>query len=441
MRQSSKSDQYLERLRSIQAETAGIDARLNALEKGQLLNAESIDAIVRAKITKEPARYEDFLTEAQIKNIALKYRNALNKGVDCDALDYALSAACGLVSGLIDLVFVGSPGEGAAEKASDELFNSAVIRFAKTVKNDEGDQLWKPRKDNENKVAAAIGFLEKQFAVGYDQAKTIDTFHAVPSLNPNNHHAKSASHYPDFIGLIASICNQFYDTSTFLDSTTGHILIVPRTDNGVELLGKSPTAKVYAGAINWFGHCMSDIAGSSNSKKRGAGLPLPIWEFFELCNFGKFPDNSGERQSFGTVMTQVYEQGYDLRHGVSTTFPVFINDLLISAMFTIRRHFAMGISWSECFPKNDCPELQRMLTVGTGSLCLINLGHAAITSWGNWVKFFGSLNITAWARFGLQSVHELQIAAERDTRNLSTINNEISQDWSRLLDYSKTLLK
>ena len=95
MRQSSKSDQYLERLRSIQAETAGIDARLNALEKGQLLNAESIDAIVRAKITKEPARYEDFLTEAQIKNIALKYRNALNKGVDCDALDYALSAACG----------------------------------------------------------------------------------------------------------------------------------------------------------------------------------------------------------------------------------------------------------------------------------------------------------------------------------------------------------
>ncbi|MGV4327231.1 hypothetical protein ACM6RJ_10440, partial [Trueperella pyogenes] len=70
---------------------------------------------------------------------------------------------------------------------------------------------------NENNVSSAIGFLEKQFKVGYDQAKTADTFGVVKNMLPKNHHAKSAAHYPDFIGLIASICNQFTDSSTFFD--------------------------------------------------------------------------------------------------------------------------------------------------------------------------------------------------------------------------------
>ena len=167
---------------------------------------------------------------------------------------------------------------------------------------------------------------------------------------------------------------------------------------------------------------------------------MPFWEFFELCNFGKFPNEKGQWQSFATVMTQVYEQGYDLRHGVATTFPVLINDLLIRAVFTIKRHFVQGVPWLECLPVGDCPELQRMLTVGTGTLCLIDLGHSSITSLGNWVQFFGNLNITAWARFGLQGVRELQMVANRDTENTLSINDEISEEWGRLLKRSRALL-
>ena len=36
MRSGSKHDPYLERLRAIQAETAAVDARLDALEKGRI---------------------------------------------------------------------------------------------------------------------------------------------------------------------------------------------------------------------------------------------------------------------------------------------------------------------------------------------------------------------------------------------------------------------
>ena len=74
-------------------------------------------------------------------------------------------------------------------------------------------------------------------------------------------------------------------------------------------------------------------------------------------------------------------------------------------------------------------------------MCLMDLGHAAVTSWGNWVKFFGELNITAWARFGMQGARELQMVAERDTRNLLDANGDISEEWSRLLKRSQKLIK
>ena len=74
-------------------------------------------------------------------------------------------------------------------------------------------------------------------------------------------------------------------------------------------------------------------------------------------------------------------------------------------------------------------------------MCLIDLGHAAATSWGNWVKFFGELNITAWARFGLQGARELQAIAERDARNLLELNDDISSEWNRLLERSQSLLE
>ena len=436
-----RRDPYLDRLRAIQAETAGIDACLDALESGYTLDAERVDSIVRSQMLARPVRYEDFLSEGKLEEIALEYSQALNKGVDCDALDYALSAACGLVSGIVDVIFVGTPGEGLAGNATDNLFDAVVVRFAKSLKDDNGNPLWNPKPGNENNVASAIGRLEQVFKVGYDQVKSADTAGVIKNMLPKNHHAKSASHYPDFIGLIASICNQFTDTSTFFDSNNGQIAIVPGTGNGVELIGKTLTAKVFAGTINWFGHCMSDVAGSSGASGRGTGLPLPFWEFFELCNFGKFPNEKGQWQSFATVMTQVYEQGYDLRHGVSTTFPVLINELLVRAVYTIKRHFGAGVPWSECLPVGKCPELQRMLTVGVGSMCLIDLGHAAATSWGNWVKFFGELNITAWARFGLQGARELQAIAERDTRNLLELNDDISSEWNRLLERSQSLLE
>jgi hypothetical protein len=102
-----------------------------------------------------------------------------------------------------------------------------------------------------------------------------------------------------------------------------------------------------------------------------------------------------------------------MRHGVAATFPVIINDLLIRALYTLKRHYADDVSWS----------------------------HAAATSWGSWVKFFSDLNLAAWARFGLQGANELEMLANRETANLLLTSEEISVEWDKLLERSAGLLK
>lgn len=437
-------DPYLERLLAIQAETRGVDMRLSALESGYALESKSVDAFVKSQIAAHPARYEDFLTTDELQVIVRRHLEALNRDVDCDALDYALAATCGVVSGFLDVFFVGSPSNdvatGAAGDASDKLFDAAIVKFARTLKDDNGGPFWHPRAGNESNPASAKGALERYFRVGYDQATSASIDGLVERVSMSNHHAKSLAHYPDIIGLVASISNQFTNTSSFIDSKKGEIVFTTGTDGNTELVGTTLTSKVFAGAVNWFGHCMSDVAGSSGSKGRGAGLPIPLTEFFQLCNFGRFPNEKGQWQSLATVMTKVYEQGYDLRHGVAASFPVVVNDLLVRAVFTVKRRYVDAVPWSQCLPKADNQEMQRMLTVSVGSMCLVDLGHAAVASWGSWVKFFCDLNLAAWARFGLQGANELEMAANRETLNLVTTSQEIADEWERLLARSKELL-
>ena len=432
------ADPYLDRLRAIQAETIGVDARISALEAGWALDGSEVDRMLASLIPDRPATYADFLTEAEVAEVSLRYARTINKGVDLDALDYALAAACGVLAGLLDALLVSAPGEGAVASAADNAFDAVVMRFAKS-------QGWNPQEGNESRVDLAIKALEARFKVGYDQAKDSDAGGLVPGMMPKNHHAMSAAHYPDLIGLVASICNQFTDTSTFFSSGGKGIVIVESAGGGVELRGASVPAKVLSGFANWLGHCMSDVAGSGGTREkegaRGMGLPLPFFELLELCNFSALPGGDGQWLSVCEVMTEVYEDGYDLRHGAATGLPMEVSDLMVRATYALKRRYAQGLSWKECVPGGDSPELQRMATVGIGSMCLVDLAHAAATSWGNWALFFGKLNVAGWARFGMQGARELELVATRENRNILAAGDEISEEWGRLLERSQALLE
>ena len=421
------SDDTLKRFQAIQEELKHSEKRISALESGKVeLEGQPESRLAKPTIS-------DFLSAEELRAIDVQFYESLQRGVNCDPSDYALAAACGVLCGLVDVLFVKEPHEGLLGQKTDELFDSLVTKLAKE------------KQGSGNTVKSAIGFFERNAKVSYDQATTqslkmalSDGFSdTVEHLSMKNHHAKSLSHYPDVFGLIASICNQFTNTSTFLDSGKGTITITNGTGNGFELEGGTLLSKLYCGFINWIMHCISDIAGSSGSKGVGAGLPIPVTEFFQFCNFGRFENEKGQWQSFATVMTKVYEEGYDLRHGVATSIPVLLNDLLMQAVFTIKQHFYAGVPWERI--KDNYDELQRMKTVSIGSLCLVDLSEAAITSWGNWVVFFSHLNISAWLQLGKQGVNELQLLCDREIRNIDRIQDDIEIKWSELLERSKRL--
>lgn len=431
-----KNNRYLDNLLKIQTELSETQARLDALESGTVVTGKA--ATERPK----QASFSNFLSRDEIQAINRSFSESLNQKVACDRLDYALACACGIISGLIDILLVKTPHEGIIGETTDQMFDKAVIALAGKKKNGE-----------ERSIASAIAFFENKAKVTYDQAKTQEiTKHladgftdTIKHLSTQNHHAKSLSHYPDIFGLISSICNQFTNTSTFLDTGKGRITIINGSDSTLELQGNTLPAKIFSGFVNWLFHCISDVAGSSGNRGPGAGpgtgLPIPFTEFFQFCNFGKLKNEKGQNQTIATVMVKVYEEGYDLRHGVSTSVPVLVNDLLLRAVFVIKQHFYEDVSWTDLLRKKNEDKLQRMISVGTGALCLLDLSEAAITSWGNWVVFFSHLNISAWNRLAIQGVKELHILSDREMHNIEMIESEITEKREELLQRSKMLLE
>lgn len=303
----------------------------------------------------------------------------------CDKYDYLIAIACGAVAGLVDIFLVGAPGDSVLGKWTDSQVDNVVMKFAKTCG-------WNPKAGKEGNVASAIGFLEKKFPVNYDQRHSGDVNNLL-DMSTKNHHMKSLAHAPDIIGLFFSVLNQFTSTSTFLSNGQ---LITIATDK-FELQGHNFISKLFCGVANWFGHIMSDIAGSSGASGRGSGIVMPFYELFQLCDFGSF--QVGEhRNTLATVATKAFQEGYDARHGLAMAIPVLLCDLSIKLVWGLKHYFYHKRPLSECIPSKKHDDLRMMLIVGNGTLCLMDGVDAAVRSGGNWVTFFLRINMVAWFR-------------------------------------------
>lgn len=164
----------------------------------------------------------------------------------CDKYDYLLAVGCGAIAGLVDIFLVGAPTDSKLQVWTDAQVDKSVMLFAKTCG-------WSPRMGKESNVASAIGFLEKNFCVNYDQRHSGDV-DGLFRMSAKNHHMKSLAHSPDIIGLFFSILNQFTSTSSFLHE--GQLITIQT--NTYELQGGNFISKLFCGITNWFGHIMSD---------------------------------------------------------------------------------------------------------------------------------------------------------------------------------------
>ena len=340
-------------------------------------------------------------------SIAVLYENGqtniqLLKNKDkCDKWDYIAAVACGAVAGVVDVFCVDMPATGSLTKWTDSQTDKVVKKFAKFLG-------WKPKEKNIDNVNSAIGFLEKNAKINYDQRKPSDVGN-IFNIAPNTHHMMSLGHSPDIVGLFFSILNQFTSTSSFISDGT---LITVLTDT-FELRGGNFIAKLFCGFCNWLCHLMSDIAGSSGSHNRGTGITAPLYEFFGFCKFGSFSTSQGKKD-LAEIAQSAFSQGKDFRHFAAESIPVLMVDLSIKLIWGLRRYFQYHKPLKDCIPNSSHEDLRIMLLFGNGVLCVMDGIDAGIRSGGNFLLFFMRLNLPAWFRLATLVLHEILIRSNFD---------------------------
>lgn len=358
-------------------------------------------------------------------------KQLVTNGKECDKYDYLTAIACGAIGGIVDIFMVGAPAESALAGWTDQQVDNMVMTFARKMG-------WNPSEGKENSVASAIGFLEggskkfSGFKVNYDQRYGADVGNLF-NMSTRNHHMMSLGHAPDVIGLFFSVLNQFTSTSSFI--ANGQLITI-KTDT-YELQGNNFVAKLFCGVANWFGHIMSDIAGSSGSRGnagRGTGVVMPFYELFQFCKFGKF-DVGKDKQDLATIATRAFQEGYDLRFGLVMSIPVVITDLSIRLIWSIRRYFQYEQPLKECIPTRKHESLRVMLLFGNGTLCVIDGLDAGVRSGGNVLAFFTRLNLVAWFRFGNLVLREvcIRVGVNADMESYLEAWKQINEGFSTYL--------
>lgn len=351
----------------------------------------------------------------------------LNSQIDtlvnhADGIDYAIAVTCGVVTGLIDSLFVGEWNFANAKAISNKQINDKVMEFAK--KDPQYTEFVKNKRNNNDpaRLDNAIEFLEKKYKLPGDGA--YKGFKDL-GITDASHHLDDFCHHPTFVGLICCVLVQFTGSATYR-SSTGNVIKTPIEVNKYgKLVSENKWGKLLAGVINWFfnvaqtvanrkGHLLSDMAGSSTSVGKGnegAGLPggflslakeLSALPCFKDSNFAenlrKAYQNgigSGEKQLDLGAFNSLFEGAsskVDMRTEMAVAhelkrqaLPVIINEMLVRGIYFIRRFiFEMkekksirDIDWSKTLPfKNRT--IVRMLTIATGTFTAVDMADAGI---------------------------------------------------------------
>ena len=334
------------------------------------------------------------------------------KRAKCDKYDYMIAASCGVLAGMADAFFVGAPGQSVLQGSIDQGADGLVKKAAQTFFRFDQRTAGKPRKMPES-LEQCISYLEQAFPVPYDAryAKDLNVGeNTLAGMRPGNHHLLSLAHSPDAIGLIFSIIDQFTNMASFADH--GQMIRVEpiKTSKAIPYLqGTNTVSRLFCGFVNWIGHLISDLVGSSSTRKpgktnRGTGIGMPFYELFLLCDFGDI-----DGRTISEIAVSVFEQGYDVRFAAAMAVPVVLNDLFIRMIWALKSHFYGKKKWKDCIPNKKHDDLRVMLLVGNGTLCVVDGLDAFIRSGSNPVAFVCRLNLIAWGKLTLMALKELVI--------------------------------
>ncbi|PRY84259.1 hypothetical protein [Alkalibacterium olivapovliticus] len=333
-----------------------------------------------------------------------------------DSYDYLVSIGSGILSGLLDTLWVGDFSlERGRNIASDEV-DTFVIKMAKLVGCEADD------------LQASVRFLENKFPTPSDG----NTSAFGGSLQ---HHLRDFAHHPSIVGLMFSLLTQFTNKS-YGTNNYRQFIVLDVLDKSKAFIGDDVPSKISKGTITWFFHLVSDMAGSSHTagNSGGTGIPGPllslakelsILPIFKNITIGDTSLSELLSKLFnGTLLAQHDDSGtiikntelrFDLRSEMGLgieigrqTIPVIANECIVRSFYFIRRlaleikendiqtiSDLKQINWEDVRPYNN-PTVTRMLTIATGVFTTIDVGDSIITQ-----KYWVSINYMGVGRFAV----------------------------------------
>jgi hypothetical protein len=389
-------------------------------------------------------------------------------------VDYFVAIGSGVLTGIIDSLWVGEFDFEALKADSHKHVNKFIEKYAKI----------RGYKDNGKGLKGAIEFLEKKFPVDQD-----NIWKATGISSTKLHHLEDLAHHPTVLGLVASIIVQFFRMSIFVDKDgkvnvemietsksdfaktwlpiiitgilkwTVYLAESKKTINDKEIpkpicilmkrLSAAPAVlEILKVADNWFGHLVSDMGGSKNTPGGGMGIPgiflSLLKEISSLPGINK------------TCLPQLVSDWYskdkiDLRAELAIveylgkqSVPVIINECFVRTFYFICRLIEEKShcqSWQDVNWKNVVPwgnrTITRMITISSGTFMALDLADAAVRSAINngtpqnpkfWADFVLRINIVGLGRFSIAIVDDVRMGVKRNrlrNERIAIVNEQI----------------
>lgn len=403
--------------------------------------------------------------------------NEINKEIDkltchADGVDYTVAVACGILTGAIDVFLLGEfdfiGSKEVVNERIDEFVKSKATQMRKSDALENAVKKAKEKGVDEEKINEIKKNIENDLInKPMDKTKAVKFFedkYSIPSdnvwntkgstISSKSHHLDDVAHHPTIIGLTASILTQFTSDAYFQDKSGTNMLIKAQTTKvikkgkesiEIKLIGTDIKTKIFCGVINWLGHLLSDIAGSSSSARKGnvgMGLPGPIISTLKELSMLPVLKNTSLPQVLNDLFTKddalFGEFRLDMRSELAIgvelgkqAIPVFINTIFTRSFYFIRRFIfeaskaksIKNINWSNVFPwKNRT--INRMLTISLGTFETIDLAdaaiHGAVDSGGTVPGFFASfvlrVNFVGIGRFAIAVGSDVSMGIKRNTK-------------------------
>lgn len=390
----------------------------------------------------------------------------LNSNIDrltnhADGFDYAISACSGVLCGFIDSFFVGEFNFDELKADSNKHVNKFVEKYAKLSG-------W----DGNGRLKSAVEFLEKKFPVDQD-----NVWKAAGISSTRLHHLEDLAHHPTPCGLFFAILVSFFRCAVFVDKGGEWHFEILETDkkklaklwipilvSGIlrwmvyvaeskylEIEGKElpkPISKllktiaytpgivdILKVSMNWFGHLVSDMAGSKQTAGGGMGVPdLFLSLLKELSSLPYIKDTNLPK-----IVSDWYSKDkIDMRAELAIveyagrqSIPVILNECIVRTFFFVRHLIEEKknagewekMNWNKIVPWGN-RTINRMLTIATGTFTTVDVADAAIRSVvkndGNvhnpklYADFVLRINFVGLGRFAIAVGTDIHMGAKRE---------------------------